>query len=266
MYQKFYGIPILTYLISLTAIKASIGFTIQYYKKSPVNSWLYKTLYHQIRLDAWDIIIHLFAYGIRGNILKWFDSYLTNKSQFFMYDNIQSKTHSIKFGVLQGSILGPLLFIIYMNDICNVSELLCTIMYADDTSIIMSGNDLKSLIQSVNSELCLLNTWLKANKLSLNVNKTYYIVFHRARIKIIHRSIVNNIFFHFNAKYEKILHNMDISIMLIICMVTCREKIHHCFTYSSTGYKTDHRAVLAFTDQCTSGGTGPYRSALVRIY
>ena len=71
-----------------------------------------------------------------------------------------------------------------MNDICNVSELLYTIMYADDTSVIMSGNDLKSLIQSANSELCLLNTWLKATRLSLNVNKTYHLVFHRARITI----------------------------------------------------------------------------------
>ena len=103
-----------------------------------------------------------------------------------MYDNIQSETRSIKCGVPQGSILGPLLFIIYMHDICNVSELLYTIMYADDTSVIISGNNFKSLIQAVNSELCLLNTWLKANKLSLNVNKTYYLVFHRARIKIDH--------------------------------------------------------------------------------
>ena len=57
-------------------------------------------------------------------------------------------------------------------------------MYAEDTSVIMSGNNLESLIQSVNSELCLLNTWLKANKLSLNEKKTYYLVFHRARIKV----------------------------------------------------------------------------------
>ena len=112
------------------------------------------------------------------------DIYLINISQFIMYDSIQSEIRSIKCGVPQGSILGPLLFIIYMNDICNISELLYTIMYADDTNVIMSSNDLKSLIQSVNSDLCLLNTRLKPNELSLNVNKTYYLVFHRARMKV----------------------------------------------------------------------------------
>ena len=72
-----------------------------------------------------------------------------------------------------------------MNDICIVSELFHTIMYDDDTSVIMSGNDLKNPLQSVNSELCLvlLNTCLKSNKLSLNVNKILYLVFHRAIIK-----------------------------------------------------------------------------------
>ena len=70
-----------------------------------------------------------------------------------MYDNIQSETRSIKCGVPQGSILGPLLFIMYRNDICNVLELLYTIMYADNTSVIMSSNDMESLIQSVNSEI-----------------------------------------------------------------------------------------------------------------
>ena len=66
-----------------------------------------------------------------------------------------------------------------MNDICNVLELLYIIRYADDTSVIMSGNYLESQIQAVNYEFCLLNTCLKVNKLSLNVNKAYYLVFHR---------------------------------------------------------------------------------------
>ena len=130
------------------------------------------------------ILFLMFAYGILCNILKWFDSYLTNRSQFIMYDNMQAETRSIKCGVSQGSNLGTLLFIIYINDICNVSELLytITIMYTDDNSVIMSGNDLESLIYSVNSELCLLNTWHEAEKLPLNVIITYDLVFHRARI------------------------------------------------------------------------------------
>ena len=80
------------------------------------------------------------AYGIRGNILRWFRSYLTNISQFVSYDGRQSEIQSITCGVPQGSILGPLLFIIYMNDICNVSELLFTVLYADDTCVVIHGN------------------------------------------------------------------------------------------------------------------------------
>ena len=114
----------------------------------------------------------MFAYGIYGNILKFYDSYLTNISQFIVYDNIQSETHSIKCGIPQGSIVGLLLFITYMKYVYKLSELLYTIMHADDTSVIMSVNDLKSLIQSVNSELCLMNTWLPTSKLLLNVKKT----------------------------------------------------------------------------------------------
>ena len=124
------------------------------------------------------------AYGIRGNILKWFRSYLTNRSQFVSYDGRQSEIQSITCGVPQGSILSPLLFIIYMNDICNVSELLFTVLYADDTCVVINGKDMLSIIPILNHELHMLSTWLKANKLSLNTDKTYYMIFHRARIKL----------------------------------------------------------------------------------
>ena len=86
------------------------------------------------------LIKKLFSYGIRGNTLKWFQSYLTDRSQFVTYDGIESKVLSIKYGVPQGSILGPLLFIIYMNDLFNVSNFLFTILYADDTCVVLGGN------------------------------------------------------------------------------------------------------------------------------
>ena len=91
---------------------------------------------------------------------------------------------SVKCGVPQGSILGPLLFIIYMNDLYNVSKFLFSILYADDTCVLLNGKHLDELIVLINKELNLLFTWLQANKLSLNGQKTYNIIFHRARIKL----------------------------------------------------------------------------------
>ena len=92
-------------------------------------------------------------YGIRGNILKWVESYLSDRSQYVTYDGMQSQILPIKCGVPQGSILGPLLFIIYMNDICSVSDLLYTILYADDTSVLLNGKNINELLDIINNEL-----------------------------------------------------------------------------------------------------------------
>ena len=86
---------------------------------------------------------------------------------------MQSTTLPISCGVPQGSILGQLLFIITMNSIGNISEFLYTILYADEICLLLNGKDYLNLIASLNSELDKLSLWLCANKLSLNVQKTY---------------------------------------------------------------------------------------------
>ena len=138
---------------------------------------------------AFDTVSHsilvkkLYAYGIRGNILELCASYLKNRTQFVTYDGEKSETKHITCGVPQGSILGPLFFIAYMNDIFQASKYLYNILYADDTSILLSGSDLQKLVREMNRELELISEWFKANKLTLNIDKTYYMVFHRGRRK-----------------------------------------------------------------------------------
>ena len=84
---------------------------------------------------------------------------------------------SVRYGVPQGSILGPLLFFIYVNDISNVSTLLQYILFADDANIFCSNSNLESLVQTLNTELPKLSNWFKCNKLSLNLGKTNFIHF-----------------------------------------------------------------------------------------
>ena len=137
-------------------------------------------------LKACDTVDHeiLFTklkhYGIKGNNLKWFKSYLSNRKQFISYaQNKNSEIMQIKCGVPQGSILGPLLFLIYVNDLHLSSNLLQPIMFADDSNLFYSHKDRKTLFKTVNEELVKINNWFRANKLSLNPDKTKYTFFHK---------------------------------------------------------------------------------------
>ena len=117
-------------------------------------------------------------YGITENYSEWFISYLSNRKQFISLGDKTTTLASITCGVPQGSILGPLLFLIYVNDLPNSSNILVPIMFADDTNLFYSHKNIKTLFSTVNQELNNLNEWFKSNKLSLNTKKTKYSFFH----------------------------------------------------------------------------------------
>lgn len=137
----------------------------------------FDTVNHKILLSK------LYAIGIRGNLYSWFQSYLGKRMQFVYFNGVQSDTKEITHGVPQGSILGPLLFLIYVNDFSRASDIFFSIMYADDTNIFIEGIKYEGMIEIMNDELEKVDQWLKANKLTLNLRKTHYMVFHRSKIK-----------------------------------------------------------------------------------
>ena len=120
-------------------------------------------------------------YGIKSNTLNWFKSYLYDRKQFISFNDKSTLQSRITCGVPQGSILGPLLFIIYVNDLPISSTTLTPIMFADDTNLFFSHKNLKTLFSTVNKELKNIHEWFKSNKLSLNVKKTHYSLFHPAQ-------------------------------------------------------------------------------------
>ena len=113
-------------------------------------------------------------YAIRGIA---FEHYLTGRKQYVMYNNTQSCMQYITCGVPQGSVLGPLLFLICINDIHNCLKHSKSIVFADDTNIFASCNNLNTLYNNVNGDLANLINMFRANKLSLNITKTNYILF-----------------------------------------------------------------------------------------
>ena len=137
---------------------------------------------------AFDMVDHsillkkLEHYGIRGTALKWMISYLDNRLQFVTIDGKDSTTKHLKYGVPQGSILGPLLFIIYINDIPNISTIAKFILYADDANIILTGNSIEEVVLQMDQLTSSLLNWIDCNGLALNLTKTQYMVFSRQHI------------------------------------------------------------------------------------
>ena len=138
----------------------------------------FDTVNHKILLGKLEF------YGIRGTALNWITSYLNNRKQFVEFNNVKSSYQTVKCGIPQGSILGPLLFIMYINDISNSSNLLNFILFADDTNIFYSSKDLSNAKNTLHHELEKVIDWLIANQLSLNLKKTNYIIFKPRQKKL----------------------------------------------------------------------------------
>ena len=115
-------------------------------------------------------------YGIRRLAKYWVCSYLENRRQYVCINDSNSECLDVKCGVPQGSILGPALFILYVNDMCNVSKSLKYILFADDTNLFYAGKDLNEVCELVSRELNILHMWFQVNKLSLNVAKTNFMI------------------------------------------------------------------------------------------
>ena len=133
----------------------------------------FDTIDHKLLLEKLEF------YGIRGSVNEWVKSYLTGRKQFVQVNEYSSTLLNILCGVPQGSVLGPKLCILYINDLCNVSKLVKYVLFADDTNIFKSGDNVQKLCNELSIELGRLNVWFKANKLSLNVSKTQFMVFGR---------------------------------------------------------------------------------------
>ena len=132
---------------------------------------------------AFDTVDHLIMlekfkkYGVKGNFLKLFTNYLENRSQYTKVNGVISKEAKVTRGVPQGSVLGPTLFSLYVNDMVRVFSKCKVLLYADDTVIYKSGPDIDSIQTDMQPDLTSFSTWCKGNKLSLNIGKTKSTVF-----------------------------------------------------------------------------------------
>jgi hypothetical protein len=138
------------------------------------------------KIDHTIMLNKLYQYGVRGVAHKWFSSYLTNRNQIVQLTRIEanrshtfcSKSKEITRGVPQGSILGPILFVIYINDLINALNPTKCVLYADDVNVIVSDKNPDTLLEKARSTVSMLGAWLNENNLVLNTDKTVLMNFH----------------------------------------------------------------------------------------
>ena len=142
-------------------------------------------------------------YGICGVTKDQFISYLTNRFQYVSQGQTESQPQPVSCGVPPGSVVGPLLFLVYINDFSNCSEILDFHLFVDDANLVYKYKNLTILEPKVNKELVNIQTWLSANKLSLNIDQSNFVIFHPPQRKLP---------FHITLSLNDIYSNQEYSI------------------------------------------------------
>jgi len=141
------------------------------------SSCAFDTVNHKLLLTK-------LQYGLRGQIYKWLESYLSNRSQYVQFKNHNSDCRNVVCGIPQGSVIGPKLFILFINDISEASKDMNFLLFADDTTVFKSGTDINELMTIIEREMSKLKKWFDCNKLSLNWDKTNCMFFGNTGKKV----------------------------------------------------------------------------------